>query len=227
MRSACFSLLLILLILTGCKKDKTPDNVSTGTTLTLNKTSLILYLGDADTLQVVGQQPAASITWTTSNDSVVTVTGGKILAVGKGTATITAKAVGDSKIASCIISVSDMSNVIGFGSEYILLNHTTEQMDVGIGNTSDYDLVINRVALYSTKNELISDRTLTGSSIITVPAHTSTITKTYFIGTGNLKIFEPGDTGGVVSWKSIIYFDYNLKHYKVTVVEGHNTFTVQ
>ena len=125
-----FAMFTLPVILTGCKKDNNRSpNPSTVPALSLNKSSLTLFLGYADTLQVTGTQSSTSITWATSNDSVATVTNGVILAVGRGTATITAKILGGSNTASCNVSVNDMSNVIGVSNELILLNDSTERLD--------------------------------------------------------------------------------------------------
>jgi len=223
-----FAMFTLPVILTGCRKDNNgPPNPSAAPALSLNKSSLTLFLGYADTLQVTGTQSSTSITWATSNDSVATVTNGVILAVGRGTATITAKILGGSNTASCNVSVNDMSNVIGVSNELILLNDSTERVNAGVGNLSLYNMVINRVALYSTQNVLITDRTLSNDSIITIPAQTLVITKTYYIGTGNLHVFEPGDNTGVVPWKSVLYFSYNGKLYKVSSINENLSFTVQ
>ena len=72
-----------------------------------DKTSANLNVGQTDTLSVV-YDPAdttddKTVTWTTSKESVVTVSNGTVTAVGPGTATVTAK-VGD-KTATCEYTV--------------------------------------------------------------------------------------------------------------------------
>ena len=72
-----------------------------------DKTSANLNVGQTDSLTVV-YDPAdttddKTVTWTTSKESVVTVSNGTVTAVGPGTATVTAK-VGD-KTATCTYTV--------------------------------------------------------------------------------------------------------------------------
>ena len=85
------------------------------TSVTLNKTSLNLTEGDSETLIATVKPDDATdktVTWSSSNTAVATVSNaGKVTAVKKGTATITAKA-GD-KTATCAVTVT--SKDIGAG----------------------------------------------------------------------------------------------------------------
>ena len=77
---------------------------STG--ITLNKTSLSLKTGASETLTAT-LDPANStdtITWKSSAESVATVTGGTVTAVGVGSATITATT-SSGKSATCVVTV--------------------------------------------------------------------------------------------------------------------------
>lgn len=83
------------------------------TGIALNSTSISLFKGDSATL-TVSYQPSnttydKTVTWTSSNKSVATVSNGKVTAVGKGEATITAQ-VGSFK-ATCKVTVSDNTNI--------------------------------------------------------------------------------------------------------------------
>lgn len=72
----------------------------------LDKTELTLYVGDEETLtaSVLPEDATGkTITWTSSDKSIASVESGKVKAVGKGTAKITASAGG--KSASCNIEV--------------------------------------------------------------------------------------------------------------------------
>lgn len=82
--------------------------------ISLNKTSLNLEKGSVDTL-VVTYNPTdttddKTVTWSSSNNNVVTVSDGKITAVGKGEAVITAKV--GSFTATCKVLVSE-NNKLG------------------------------------------------------------------------------------------------------------------
>lgn len=75
--------------------------------VTLNKLSLTLKIGESETLTVMIQPSNAtdkSVTWTSSNTSVATVSNGKVTAEAEGTATITVKAHNGQK-AKCVITV--------------------------------------------------------------------------------------------------------------------------
>lgn len=75
------------------------------TKLTLNKSSLKLVYSKSGTLKatVTPGNASASVSWSTSNKKVATVSGGKVTAKGIGTATIKATAGG--KTASCKVTV--------------------------------------------------------------------------------------------------------------------------
>ena len=86
------------------------------TSVTLNKTSASLKAGETVTLTATVKPDDATdktVTWTTSDASVATVSNGVVTAKKVGTATITAKA-GD-KSATCSITVvaTEDDNTIG------------------------------------------------------------------------------------------------------------------
>jgi hypothetical protein len=77
------------------------------TSITLNKTNLTFEIGQSDTLVATVNPDNATdknVTWASSNNSVVTVNGGVVSAVGAGSATITATAGG--KSVSCNVVVN-------------------------------------------------------------------------------------------------------------------------
>ena len=77
------------------------------TEITLDKTSLALFVGEEYTLKanLLPQNAIVHINWTSSNDTKATVAYGKITGVAAGEAIITAK-IGN-KIATCAITVSN------------------------------------------------------------------------------------------------------------------------
>ena len=83
------------------KGGETASGAST-TSASLSKNDFTLSVGDTYLLKVSGTSSAA--TWTTSNASVATVSGGTVKAVGKGNATVTATV--DGKTLKCIVRVS-------------------------------------------------------------------------------------------------------------------------
>ena len=101
------------------------------TSLKLNKTSVSLTEGETDTLSVTVSPADAtnkSISWRSSNTSVVTVSGGKITAKKSGSATITAAAADGSGIkASCTVSVIEPKPVI----DSMHLSKTSLLLEIG------------------------------------------------------------------------------------------------
>lgn len=75
--------------------------------ISLNASDLTLTKGDsyALTCTIVPSDAVGTVTWTSSNSSVASVSGGTVTAVGEGTAVITAR-VSNSVYATCNISVS-------------------------------------------------------------------------------------------------------------------------
>ena len=79
------------------------------TGVALNKVELSLKVGESETLTpTVAPSNATNknVTWSSSNTSVATVSGGKVTAVAKGTATITVKTVDGGKTATCLVTVT-------------------------------------------------------------------------------------------------------------------------
>lgn len=81
------------------------------TGISLNRSSMTLTKGQSGTLSVTVSPSNAtnkSVSWTSSNSQVATVSNGTVKAVGAGTATITARAAdGSGKTASCAVTVKE------------------------------------------------------------------------------------------------------------------------
>lgn len=105
--------------------------------ITLNKTSLTLTQGKEETLTVTVSPTTATnkeVTWSTNADSIATVdTTGKVTAVAKGTAIITATAKdGSGKTASCTVTVKALA------TSEILGNYIDYSIDLnGDGDTTN------------------------------------------------------------------------------------------
>lgn len=97
-------LIISLAVLAGsCKKDDEPGEV-VATTLELNKIETELELGDTDPLSVTSDIGEQTVTWTSSAPTVATVdANGTVVAIGFGTATITAST--EDKSATCTVTV--------------------------------------------------------------------------------------------------------------------------
>ena len=89
----------------------TVNNVVISVTgITLNETNINLVRGNSTTL-VANVLPInadnKSVSWSTSNSSVVTISNGKVTAVGAGSATITATTIDGNKSATCTVTVTN------------------------------------------------------------------------------------------------------------------------
>ena len=97
------AMLAIALCFTACSSD---DNDIEVVSLTLNETSLSLIVGDEFTLTATvlpNNATSQHVTWTSSDDTKVSIVNGVVTAIAAGNATITAKA-GD-KTATCQVSI--------------------------------------------------------------------------------------------------------------------------
>ncbi len=106
------------------------------TSVSLNKTSLTLEIGESETLTATVLPSNAtdkSVTWTSSDKSVVTVINGRITAVGAGAATITATT-SNGKTASCSVTVNEPApEIIEVTS--VSLNKTSLTLEIGESET--------------------------------------------------------------------------------------------
>lgn len=106
------------------------------TSLLLDKTSLMLEVGESYTLVVTVSPNNAtdkSITWSSTNSSVATVSGGKVTAKSEGATTITATA-HNGKSVSCIVTVNEpVPEVIEVTS--VSLNKTSLTLEIGESET--------------------------------------------------------------------------------------------
>lgn len=95
------------------------------TSITLDKTSLSMQVGDTETLTATIKPEDATdktIVWTSSDEAVVSVSNGKITALKSGKATITAKS--GTCSADCVVTIS-------VNTESITLDKTTLSLAVG------------------------------------------------------------------------------------------------
>lgn len=146
------------------------------TGISLNKTSLALNIGGSSTLTATVSPSNATnktVTWTTSNASVATVSGGKVTAVGPGTATITATTSGGQK-ATCTVTVRVPVTGISISRSTLALTvgaTSTLTATVAPSNASD------KSYSWSSSNSAVA--TVNSSGLVTAKANgTATITAT-------------------------------------------------
>jgi len=114
------------------------------TAIALNETSLSLTTGFTANLTATITPSTAddkTVTWTSSNTAVATVAGGYVVAVGPGTATITATAyAGTNVTTTCAVTVADAaapsfySTTIADDTDYYIMNAATG-LFLGGGNS--------------------------------------------------------------------------------------------
>lgn len=146
------------------------------TGITLNQTALTLNAGGSSTLTATVSPSNATnktVTWTTSNASVATVSGGKVTAVGPGTATITATTSGGQK-ATCTVTVRVPVTGISISRSTLTLTvgaTSTLTATVAPSNASDKS--------YSWSSSNSSVAAVNSSGLVTAKANgTATITAT-------------------------------------------------
>ncbi|MCR5203473.1 MAG: Ig domain-containing protein, partial [Lachnospiraceae bacterium] len=145
--------------------------------VSLDKTSLALIEGGTATLKATVQPSNASdksISWTSSNTSVALVSGGEVIAVGEGTATITATT-SNGKKATCSVTVSKATVAV----TGVSLNENTLPLAIGSSATLTATVApsnaTNKTLTWTSSNTSVA--TVTSSGKVTgVTAGTATIT---------------------------------------------------
>ena len=143
--------------------------------ISLDKTTLNLKKGETSALTAkitpTDTTDSKTITWTTSNSSVARVSGGKITAVGKGTATITAKT-STGKTAKCTVTVTNpITNVTLSKTTLSLIKGETSTLIATINPTDTSD---NKTITWTTSNSSVA--TVSGGKVTAVGVGTATIT---------------------------------------------------
>ena len=130
------------------ENEPTEDDTVHVTSVSLNKTSLEMYVGDSPVTLTAKVLPTKAtnknVNWLTSNSDVATISDkGKITAVSKGTAVIMAHTQDGGKTASCNVTVYEYPNV----NNYVLYgkfngdtNWSTKNLFINSFNTSEYML---------------------------------------------------------------------------------------
>ena len=143
--------------------------------ITLNKTSLTLTSGNTSAL-TANVTPSnisdKSVSWSTSNSKVATVSNGTVKAVGAGTATITAKTV-NGKTAKCTVTVNVLPTSVNLSKTSVTLvkgKTTTIKATVNPSNATD------KTVKWKTSNSKVA--TVSNGKITAKGAGTATITAT-------------------------------------------------
>lgn len=146
-----------------------PSKVTPG--ISLNRSSLSLNVGENQTLTASVTPSGTAVSWSSSNTGVATVSGGKITAVGQGTATITAQIAynGATYQAKCTVTVAaDVKPEIS-------LNRSSLSLNVGESQTLIASVTPNVAAVnWSSSNTSVA--TVSGGKVTAVAQGSTTIT---------------------------------------------------
>lgn len=143
--------------------------------ISLNKTSLSLVTGGTETLSATVTPSNATnktITWSSSNTSVATVSNGKVTAVGAGTATITAKA--GSKSATCSITIKNpVVEVSGISLNSVSISLVPGETETLTATVTPSNAT-NKTVTWSSSNTKVA--TISNGKVTAVAVGTATIT---------------------------------------------------
>ncbi len=134
--------------------------------VTLDKTSITLNVGDTATLVATA---TGTVTWTTSDNSVVTVVNGKLTAVGAGTATVTATC-GTAK-ATCTVTVNEVTPPV---TDSVTLDKTS--LTLNVGDTATLVATATGTVTWNTSNPYVV--TVLNGKLTAVGAGTATVSAT-------------------------------------------------
>ena len=147
------------------------------TKISLNKSSIELKVGGSEGLSASVEatgNPDKSVTWSSSDSSVATVSGGNVTGVKAGTATITASAGG--KTATCSVKVTEQAVSV------TTVKLSADKMTVEPGKTATLTATVepsnatDKSVTWSSSDTSVA--TVSGGTVTGVKAGTSTITAT-------------------------------------------------
>ena len=137
--------------------------------VSLNKTSTTLTVGAAETLSATVQPSNATnknVNWSSSNESVATVSGGRVTAVAVGTATITATSAADSeKKATCAVTVNPV----------ITVSVSPKNSNLQPGGTETFTAIVTGTS-NTAVTWTVDGGTITQEGLYTAPSATGTYT---------------------------------------------------
>ena len=207
------------------------------TSVSFNKTSLTLEIGESETLTATilpNNATDKTVTWTSSDQAVAMVANGKITAIGSGNATITATT-SNGKTATCTVTVSDPYADFSFilsGNGYALTGYSGTDTEVVvpaeymgkavtvINSRAFYDCsFITKISLPNTIKEIGNSAFgyCTALKTIEIPACTR-ILDSVFIGCTSLEEVTLPD--GLISIGNNLFTNCNSLN-KVTILSGN------
>ena len=179
---------------------KVAAKIITVTSVTLDKTSLSMKAGDTETLKATVNPTDATdktITWMSSDVSVVTVSEGKLTAKDSGTATITAKA--GNCTADCTVTVS-------VDVESVSLDITTLSLSVGesatLTATVKPDNASDKNVVWTSSDNSVA--TVSNGKVTAVKAGTATVKATCGGKTAECVVTVTVPTGSITLNKTVL-----------------------
>lgn len=160
--------------------------------ITLNKTELNLTKGSNETLTATVDPTGAdgTVSWSSNNTSVATVdSNGKVTAVAKGSATITAT-IGD-KSADCVVTVNPIMYTVSFSAN----GGTGTMSNVSVEENTEYTLPANGFTAPTGKvfdKWQIGTNTYTAGAKVTITGNMNVTAKWVAIYSVNIGTFTKG-----------------------------------
>jgi len=148
------------------------------TGVSLNKSALSLTVGETETLTATIAPSDATnknVSWVSSDTTIATVTGGKVVAVKAGTAAITVTTEDGGKIATCAVTIADPIAVTGVTLNKIATILTVGETETLTATVAPSD-AYNKAITWSSSNTAVA--TVSGGTITALKAGTATITVT-------------------------------------------------
>ena len=147
----------------------------TVSSIELDKTSLIIFIGETETITAILTPSSASntpVTWTSSNSSVATVSSsGVVTGIGKGMTTITVTADDDSGVkATCEVEVKQYVTSITLSKTYLSLV-VGEKETISITNVLP-DNANDKTCTWSSSDNSVADVDQNGTITAKVKGHT-------------------------------------------------------
>ena len=164
-----------------------PYTAVTGVTLSPTEASLIV--GETTTLTPTVAPATATdmtVTWTTSDASVATVTDGVVTAVGAGTATITVTTTDGSKTATCAVTVNPLTLTANEGAtgEYWATYYNGTTSFTADENTTVFQAALSGSSLMLTE---VPNREIPATKAVILKSSSATITLTPATTTATLE----------------------------------------
>ena len=181
------------------------------TQISLSQTELTMEMGDAQTLTATvlpGNADNPALAWTTSNESVATVSNGTVTAVGPGTAKIVCSATDGSGVSAvCTVTVNEAHSHTIAMDRPILATKTENGLSIGLRCRTCNEIMLpqksvgsDRILALPNALKTIDDEAFVGADMqqIVIPDGTTRIGSRAFAGCGELLLVSiPKDVNSI------------------------------